>query len=240
MKNKGFIAERGFKKIISHFVEMVENKEWQSLAEHKEPGCASLVREFFANMIEREGKRVYVRGQWIDFRREDINKLFNLGVQKDGSKFRKQLKETEHQKIVDLLTAGKGEWKGTKINPFRSIARGDLTEEAKVWFYFIRSGLRPSKHLSTVGREEAILLYALLKGYKIDVGKMIENSILSYFEGKCRGMIPHPLIITSFYIQGGIKKEWGFEETYPRASSLTLTGITKGPKNRGKGREKQT
>ena len=53
-------------------------------------------------------------------------------MQKDGSKFKKQLKEPEHQKIVDLLTAGKGEWKGTEINPFRSIARGYLTEEAKV------------------------------------------------------------------------------------------------------------
>ena len=95
----------------------------------------------------------------------------------------KKLSETEHQKIVDLLIAGKGEWKGTKMNPFRSIARGDLTEEVKVWFYFVSSVLRPSKNLSTVGREEAILLYALLKGYKIDVGKMIENSILSYFEG---------------------------------------------------------
>ena len=92
-------------------------------------------------------------------------------MQKDGSKFSKQLREAEHQKIVDLLTTGKGEWKGTKINPFRSIARGHLTEEAKVWFYFVNSVLRPSKHLSTVGREEAILLYALLKGYKIDVGK---------------------------------------------------------------------
>ena len=143
-------------------------------------------------MVEREGKRVYVRGQRIDFSKEEINKLFNLGVQKDGSKFRKQLREIEHQKIVDLLIDGKGDWKGTKINPFRSISRGDLTEEAKVWFYFVSSVLRPSKHLSTMGREEAILLYALLKGYKIDVEKMIENSILSYFEGKCRGMIPHP------------------------------------------------
>ena len=132
LKNRGFIEERGFKNIISPFSEMVEKRESQSLAEHKEPRCASLVREFFANMVEREGKRVYVRGQWIDFSREEINKLFNLGVQKYGSKFRKQLRETEHQKIVDLLTAGKGEWKGTKINPFSSIARGDLTEEAKV------------------------------------------------------------------------------------------------------------
>ena len=121
-------------------------------------------------------------------------------MQKDCSKFKKQLKEPEHQKIVDLLTARKGEWRGTKINPFRSIAKGDLTEESKVWFYFISSVLRPSKHLSTVGKEEAILLYALLKGYKINMGKIIENSILSYIESKFKGMIPHPATITSLCI----------------------------------------
>ena len=58
-------------------------------------------------MVEREGKRVYVRGKWIDFSREEINKIFNLDVQKVRSKFRKQLRETEHQKLVNLLTAGK-------------------------------------------------------------------------------------------------------------------------------------
>ena len=210
------------------------------LDEHKESGCASLVKEFYANMVENEGKRVYVKGQWVEFSREKINKLFNLNVQKDGSKFKKQLKEPKHQKIVDPLTAGKGKWRGTKINHFRSNARGDLIEEAKVWFYFISSILSQSKHLSTVGREEAILLYALLKGYKINVGKIIKNSILGYFESKCKGMIPHPATITSLYIQGGVKEEWGVEETYPRASPLTLTGITKGPKNRGKGKKKET
>ena len=136
--------------------------------------------------------------------------------------------------------AGKGEWRGTKINPFRSIVRGDLTEEAKVWFYFISYVLRPSKHLSTVGREEAILLYTLLKGYKINVGKFIENSILGYFESKYKRMIPHPATINSLCIQGGVKEEMGIEETYPRASPMTLKGITKGPKNRGKGKEKET
>ena len=33
--------------------------------------------------------------------------LFNLKVQKDGSKFMKLLNEPDYQKIVDLLTAGK-------------------------------------------------------------------------------------------------------------------------------------
>ena len=150
------------------------------------------MKEFFVNMVEKEGKKAYVRGHWVEFNREEINRLFNLRVQKDGAKFKKQIKELKLQKIVDLLTAGKGEWKGTKKTPCRSIARGHLTEESKVWFYFIKSVLLPSKHLSTVRREEANLLYALLKGYKINVGNIIEKSILGYFEGNCRGMIPHP------------------------------------------------
>ena len=89
-------------------------------------------------------------------------------------------------------------------------------------------------------RKEAILLYALLKGYKINVGKFIEKSILGYSEGNYRGMIPHPGMITRLCIQGGVDEEWGIEETYPRASPLTLTGVTKGPKNKGKGEKKET
>ena len=79
-------------------------------------------------------------------------------------------------------------------------------------------------------REEAILLYTLLKGYKINVGKIIEKSILGYSESKCSGMIPHSATITKLFIKGGVEKEWGIGETYPRASPLTLTSITKGPK----------
>ena len=110
----GFIVERGFKKLISHFSEMLENRGWQSLGEHKAPGCAALVKKKISNMVEEEGNKVYVKGKWIDFNKEMINGLFNLKVQKDGSKFKRLLKEPEYQKIVDLLTAEKGKWKETK------------------------------------------------------------------------------------------------------------------------------
>ena len=107
----------------------------------------------------------------------------------------------------------------------------------KVWFYFISSVLFPSKHLDTVRRNEAILLYALLEGYKINVGKIIENSFLSYSRRKCRGLIPYPATITSLYLLGGVDEEWGKEETYHRASLQTFIGVIKGPKNRGKEKE---
>ena len=62
LKERGFIAERGSKNAISPFAEVLEKRGWQSLGEHREPGCASLVKEFFANMVEKEEKKVYVRG----------------------------------------------------------------------------------------------------------------------------------------------------------------------------------
>ena len=216
---------------------MLEKRGWQSLGEHKEPSCAALVKEFFDNLVEEEGKKVYVRGTWIDFNNEKINRLFSLKVQIDGSKFKRLVKEPKYQKIVDLLTAKKGKWKGTNKTLYKSISKGYLIEEAKVWFYFINLVLFPSKHLSTVRRNKAILFYALLTGYTLNVGKIIENSILSYSISKCMGLIPHPTTITSLCLLRGVEEEWGKEETYPRASLLTVTGVTKGPKNRGKEKE---
>ena len=68
------------------------------------------------------------------------------------------LKEPNHEKIVEFLTTGKGKWNATKKNPHESINRGSLTEEAKVWFYFITSVIIPTKHLSTIREQEAFIL----------------------------------------------------------------------------------
>ena len=113
-----------------------------------------------------------------------------MSDQKDGSKFKKLKKDLDHQKIVELLTDRKGEWNATKKNPFDSISKGSLIEEAKVWFYFLSSILMPSKHLSIVRKEEAVLLYAILKGYKLDLGKIIEKSIFNYYYNNFKDLIP--------------------------------------------------
>ena len=219
---------------------MLEKRGWQLLGEHKALGFAALVKEFYANMVGVEGQSVYVRGKWVSFSREMINEMFNLKVRKDGSKFKKLLKDLEYQKIMDLLTGRKGKWKAIRKNPHESIARGSLTEEAKVWFYFVSSTLLPSKHLSTVRKNEVIILYAVLKGYKIDVGKMIENSIMSYYKSKYRGLIPHPTKITRLCLLEGVGRDLENEETCPKASPLTLIEVTKGIKNRGKEKEMET
>ena len=60
------------------------------------PGFFALVKEFYANMVGVRGKTMCVRGKWISFSKEKINETFNLKDQKDGSKFKKLLKELEY------------------------------------------------------------------------------------------------------------------------------------------------
>ena len=80
-------------------------------------------------------------------------------------------------------------------------------------------------------------LYAILKGNKFNVGKLIENSILSYYRGGYKGLIPYPGLILWLCILGGVQGDWEEEENCLKTSPLTLTKITKGPKNRGRGSE---
>ena len=114
------------------------------------------------------------------------------------------------------------------------INRGDLTEEAKVWFYFLASVLVPTKHICTVREQEAVILYAILKGYKLNAGAIIENSIMKYHEGNKRGLIPHPATITRLCIRVGVEGSWAEEEECPKVSPLTLTGVSMGPRNQKK------
>ena len=193
-----------------------------------------MVKEFYANMVGTKDKVVYVRGRWVSFSREQINKTFNFRERKDEYKFKRLVEAPNFQNIVDLLTDGKGKWNATRKNPQESIARGALTEQAKVWFYFLSLVILPSKHLCTIREKEAVLLYAILNGYKFSVGKLIENSILSYYKGGYKGLIPHPRLISRLCILGGVQGDWEEEENCPKTSPLTLIGVTKGPKIKGR------
>ena len=61
----------------------------------------------------------------------------------------------------------------------------------------------------------------------MNVGILIEGSIRGYHLINKRGLIPHPATITRLCILAGVQ-----EEVCHRVSPLTLTGVTKGPRNK--------
>ena len=52
-------------------------------------------------------------------------------------------------------------------------------------------------------QDRALLLYALVNGYNLNVGKIIEQSIPNYVENNFSGNISHPTLITLLCIKGG-------------------------------------
>ena len=198
------------------------------------PGFSTLAREFYANMVGMREDTVFMRGVCVPFGHKRINEMFKLKELKHGSKFKKLVENPDHEKIIDLLTTGHGKWEATRKNPHYAINRGSLIEEAKVWFYFLSSVILPTKHLCAVREQEAIILYALLKGYKMNVGGLIEGSIRKYYLSNKRGLIPHPTIISRLCIFARVRRSWDEEETSPKVSPLTLIRVTKGPKTKNK------
>ena len=160
--------------------------------------------------------------------------MFKLRELKHGSKYKKMVENPNYEKILHLLTTGKEKWEATKKNPHHAINRGALTEEAKVWFYFLCCVVIPTKHLCSVREQEAIILYALLKGCKMNIGILIKGSIRGYHHSNKRGLIHHPTTITRLCLLAGVKGVWEEEEKCPQVSPLTLTGVTRGPKGKRK------
>ena len=212
---------------------MIEQRGWGKFCKHYKTGYAAIVREFYSNLVGRKENSVFVRGVWVPYGAETINAIYGMEGQKHGSKYKKLAYSPNREKIARRLTDGKVKW-GQGQGEKKIINRWDLTEEAKVWFYFLASVLIPTKHVCTVREQEAVLLYAILKGYKLNAGAIIENSIMKYHEGNKRGLIPHPATITWLCLKAGVKGSWAEEEEFPNASPLTLTGVSKGPRNQKK------
>ena len=227
---KGFIRERGFSQLISPFKELIEQRGWGKFCKHYKTGYAAIIREFYSNLVGRKDNSVFVIGVWVPYGAKTINAIYGMEGQKHGSKYKRLTDGPNREKIARRLTDGKVKW-GTGQGEKKIINRGDLIEEAKVWFYFLASVLIPTKHVCTVREQEAVLLYAILKGYKVNAGAIIENSIMKYHKGNKRGLIPHPATITWLCLKAGVKRSWAEEEECPNASPLTLTGVSKGPRN---------
>ena len=76
-------------------------------------------------------------------------------------------------------------------------------------------------------QDRAILLYALLKGFELNVRRIVEESILDYEQSKFLGNIPHPSLITLLCIEWCVKFNEVKEERSLKASPLTLARVLK-------------
>ena len=66
----------------------------------------------------------------------------------------------------------------------------------------------------------------------MNIGGLIEGSIRRYHISNRRGLIPYPTTISILCIFVGVRGSWDEEENCRKVSPLTLTRVTKGPRNK--------
>ena len=51
LADKGFVSERGFGNLISHFYEIIEKRGWEIFCAHMVLGFSTMAREFYVKMV---------------------------------------------------------------------------------------------------------------------------------------------------------------------------------------------
>lgn len=77
-----------------------------------------------------------------------------------------------------------------------------MTLKEKMWMYFINAKSFPAQHVTEVSRGRALLLYAILQMWKINVEPQICHNMRQCAKGHTRGL-PYPYLITEMCKQAG-------------------------------------
>lgn len=71
-----------------------------------------------------------------------------------------------------------------------------LSRYVKAWYSFICANLMPIRHQNDVTKDRAVLLFGIVTGKRVDVGRIIYSSITRYLMGGTSGVISHASMIT--------------------------------------------
>ncbi|KAH1038539.1 hypothetical protein J1N35_040282 [Gossypium stocksii] len=176
---KGFtLKESNYRDFMARIRQIAEALNWELFCEKRPSVDEELVREFYANLTSSEMTKVPVRGIKVPINLNAINKFFELpDVENDEySSLISNIKPELLQEILKELTVEGSNWTVSKQGTY-TCQREYLTPITNVWFYFIRFSLLPSSHGTTILLERMALLYSILTGKTIDVGKIILKEI---------------------------------------------------------------
>ena len=177
----------------------IETRHWEPFCVPMfSSGVASVVREFYANVLDSRKDRVYVRGKWVPFTPATINEILELPrFDTNMDDYRHFLSsEIDYNAVRDRICLPGTQW-AMKNGIHQYLPKPAMLRIARAWMYFIAARLLPVKNYSEVTRDRAVLLYAILEGMSIDVGHVIWTNIRQVAHQKTTGGLAHPAVITA-------------------------------------------
>ncbi|KAH1057229.1 hypothetical protein J1N35_035294 [Gossypium stocksii] len=147
---KGFtLKESNYRDFMTHIRQVAEAINWELFCEKRPNVDEELVREFYANLTSSELIEVPVRRIKVPINSNAINEFFEL-PNFESDEYSYLMRNIEPDKLQEILE--------------ELIVPGSKC-------------LMPSSHGTTISLERMVLLYSILTGKTIDVGKIILREI---------------------------------------------------------------
>lgn len=200
--------ERGFEfgevlqyRVLNEFQE----RQWDEFCKPPRAAIVPLVREFYANAVERTDHKSWVRGKLVDYSPDSINALLQTPPV-DHSQYEALVANPDSQAIIHNLCYPGATWTSPSCFPEKY-----LKETPSMWYYFVARRMMPVGHTSEVHRDRAVLLYALQQHIPIDVGKLIVSQLsLSINNHNISMYFPSMItaLCTAMGVEAGEDDEW--------------------------------
>ena len=111
----------------------IEDNKWNLLCEHPDLTMVPIVREFYANDMEHDEYKVFVRGKWVLFDRTTINNYYALD-NVDDEEYHSILNSDDNNwdAIRDELYKVTVPWKRYINGGLKSFASQAITKTSKI------------------------------------------------------------------------------------------------------------
>jgi len=145
-----------------------------------------------------------VRGVKVSFSASSINMHLGLSNCEDALRdFIDIVGTDELNRILGETTIEGTNWLLDRGKGVYLCSRPLLKPIAKIWYHFIRTRLIPNSHIETVSKERLVLLFFILEGREINVGKLIQKEILAC-AFKHKGYLFFPSLVTNLCLRSGL------------------------------------
>lgn len=174
MVTKALTPKRGLAPdhVDSEMMQQIYQKGWNKFTEELEATVVSVVKEFYAIAKDKAPFNAFVRGRLVPFSADTINTYYQLRIPRHCQYAHLHDNDPDFEAILKEMTKPGTTWiKGRKGGTiFHS---KDLSRYGKIWYAFLYAKLFPSTHTYDVTKEKALLLYAIVQDFIIDVGAII-------------------------------------------------------------------
>lgn len=182
------------------------------------PVVVLIVKEFYANAKETEGRAVQVRGKAVSYDKANINAYYHIPDIEGDNEFTEYM--TEDIDLDEVIKALYRPWADLKAKEHEAISfsHKELNRYGKAWYYFIYAKLMPTTHVNDVIKDRVVLLYVIVTGKTVDMAQIIQDSITYAIKGSSTIGLPYPSLICGLCKKAKVK--WSVDEVIQQPKSL--------------------